>query len=74
MMSYLVNSTLRGAHATLSIIFTQEDAISVHYPHCDALVIRAIVARNGLNSMLVDNGSSINILFEITYKKMQTGL
>lgn len=73
-MSYLVNSTLRGANATLSIIFTLEDAIGVHYPYCDALVIRAIVARNGLNSMLVDNGSSINILFEITYKKMQTGL
>ncbi|XP_022886722.1 uncharacterized protein LOC111402573 [Olea europaea var. sylvestris] len=43
------------------ITFSQEDAEGVHHPHCDALVVRAVVARNGLKRMLVDNGSSVNI-------------
>ncbi|KAL2465637.1 Uncharacterized protein Adt_41488 [Abeliophyllum distichum] len=42
----------------------------VHYPHCDALVVRAVVARNGLGRMLVDNGSSVNVIFLSTYEQM----
>ncbi|CAI9763836.1 unnamed protein product [Fraxinus pennsylvanica] len=48
----------------------EEDVVSVHFPHCDALVVRAVVACNGLKCMLVDNDSSINILFRTTFDKM----
>lgn len=71
MTSYLVNSNPYGTHTTPPISFTQEDAIGVYYPYYEALVVRAIVARNGLSRMLVDNGSSVNILFGATYDKMQ---
>lgn len=71
MTTYLVNSNPRGTHTTQTITFTHEDTIGVHYPYCDALVVRAVVARNDLNRMLVDNGSSVNILFGVTYGKMQ---
>ncbi|KAL2466521.1 Uncharacterized protein Adt_42372 [Abeliophyllum distichum] len=45
------------------ISFIEEDEVGIHYPHCDTLVVRAIVARNGLGRMFVDDGSIVNILF-----------
>ncbi|KAL2491467.1 Uncharacterized protein Adt_27095 [Abeliophyllum distichum] len=30
------------------ISFTEEDEVGIHYLHCDALVVHAVVARNGL--------------------------
>lgn len=35
----------------------------MHYPHYDVLVVRGVVARNGQKQMLIDNESSVNILF-----------
>ncbi|XP_022880635.1 uncharacterized protein LOC111397904 [Olea europaea var. sylvestris] len=52
------------------IVFTQEDVEGVYYPHCDALVVRVVIARDGLKRMLVDNGSSVNILFGSTFDIM----
>lgn len=34
-------------------------------------MVRAVVVKKGLNLMLIDNGSSVNILFGATYDKMQ---
>ncbi|XP_022883683.1 uncharacterized protein LOC111400502 [Olea europaea var. sylvestris] len=67
--SYMVDSSSRR-NQVLSIVFTQEDSDGVHYPNCDALVVRAIVARNGFKQMLVDNSSSVNILIGSTFDKM----
>ncbi|KAL2526231.1 Uncharacterized protein Adt_11285 [Abeliophyllum distichum] len=53
------------------ISFTEEDEVGIHYPHCDALVVRAIVARNGLGRMLVDDGSYVNILFGSAFDQME---
>lgn len=69
MASYVVSQS-QGGRAVEPISFAPEDAIGVHYPHCDALVVRAVVARNELKRMLVDNGSSVNILFGSTFEKM----
>lgn len=52
------------------ITFTQEDAAGLHYPHCNALMVRDVIARNRLKFMLLDNRGSVNILFEATYDKM----
>ena len=70
MITYIVNES-KTANKMAPITFSQEDAEGVHHPHCDALVVRAVVARNGLKRMLVDNGSSVNILFGSTFDKMQ---
>ncbi|KAL2479680.1 Beta-porphyranase [Abeliophyllum distichum] len=52
------------------ISFTKEDEVGIHYPHYDALVVRAVVARNELERMLVDDGSSVNILFCSAFEQM----
>ncbi|CAI9762902.1 unnamed protein product [Fraxinus pennsylvanica] len=69
MTSYTVSRSHEG-RAVEPITFTQDDATGVHFPHCDVLVVRAIVASNGLKRMLEDNGSSVNILFGTTFDKM----
>ncbi|KAL2512637.1 Uncharacterized protein Adt_18237 [Abeliophyllum distichum] len=53
------------------ISFTEEDEAGIHYPHCDALVVGTIVARNRLGRMLVDDGSSVNILFGNAFDQME---
>ncbi|KAL2466178.1 Ribonuclease H [Abeliophyllum distichum] len=69
-MNWLINSRPSSSSKVDPISFTEEDMRGVHYPHCDALVVRAVVARNGLGRMLVDNGSSVNVIFTSTYEQM----
>ncbi|XP_022855982.1 uncharacterized protein LOC111377157 [Olea europaea var. sylvestris] len=70
MITYIVNES-QEANRMAPISFSQENAQGVHHPHCDALVVRAVVARNGLKRMLVDSGSSMNKFFNSTFNKMQ---
>ncbi|KAL2518792.1 Uncharacterized protein Adt_15039 [Abeliophyllum distichum] len=63
MTNWLINSSPSGSNKVDPISFTEEDMRGVHYPHFDTLVVWAVVARNGLGRMLVDNGSSFNIIF-----------
>ncbi|KAL2500028.1 Retrotrans gag domain-containing protein [Abeliophyllum distichum] len=51
-MNWLINSRPSSSCKVDPISFTEEDMKGVHYPHCDALVVRAVVARNGLGRML----------------------
>ncbi|KAL2471878.1 Uncharacterized protein Adt_40014 [Abeliophyllum distichum] len=68
--NWLINSRPSGSNKVDPISFTEEDMRRVHYPHCDTLVVRAVVVRNGLGRMLVDNGSSVNVIFLSTYEQM----
>ncbi|KAL2512950.1 Uncharacterized protein Adt_18550 [Abeliophyllum distichum] len=52
------------------ISFTEEDEASIHYPHCDALVVHAVVARNELGRMLVNERSAINFLLSSVFDQM----
>ncbi|KAL2526126.1 Ribonuclease H [Abeliophyllum distichum] len=45
-----------------------ENEAGIHYPHCDALVVRAVVARNG--RILVDDRSAVNIVFSSAFDQM----
>ena len=40
------------------------------HPHDDPLVIRAVVANKTIHQVLVDNGSSVNIIFTAAFNKM----
>ena len=55
---------------TTNITFTEEDARWVHHPHNDALVVTILIGAMNVHRVLVDNGSSVNIIYYSTYKKM----
>ena len=52
------------------ITFSERDAYHVRHPHCDALVIKAMIANNNVHRMLVDNGSSMDILYLQVLERM----
>ena len=52
------------------ITFSEKDARQVHHPHCDALVIKAMIANNNVHRILVDNGSSVDTLYFQAFERM----
>ena len=52
------------------IVFTEANAKWVQHPHIDALVITIRIANSIVHRMLVDNGSTDNILFWDAYQKI----
>ena len=46
-----------------AITFTDKDAKRVHHSHDDAVVITLLIANYTTRRVLVDNGSSANILY-----------
>ncbi|XP_074327727.1 uncharacterized protein LOC141665640 [Apium graveolens] len=55
---------------SMDITFRETDARWVHHPHNDALVISIQIGTNNIHRAFVDNGSSTNILYYSTFKKM----
>ena len=47
--------------------FSEEDAKHLHHPHDDALVVNVRVEDYNVHRMLVDNGSSTDILYYPTF-------
>ncbi|XP_063935619.1 uncharacterized protein LOC135147089 [Daucus carota subsp. sativus] len=56
---------------TMDITFTEGDARTVHHPHSDALVVSAVIGNINVHRLLVDNGSSVNILAYSAYQRMK---
>ncbi|XP_062075296.1 uncharacterized protein LOC133779339 [Humulus lupulus] len=52
------------------ITFSEDNAQRVHFPHHDPLVIDCQVSNKMMPQILVDNGSSVNILFKSAYKRI----
>ena len=56
-----------------SITFSDSDLEGCQHPHDDPLVIRAVVANKKVHWVLVDNRSSIDIIFASAFDKMGIG-
>ena len=52
------------------ITFSDKDAHHVCHPYCDALVIKAIIANKNVHRVLVDNGSSMDILYYQAFERI----
>jgi len=46
-----------------TIIFMNEDARRLHHPHDDVIIITLVIGNYTTRRVLVDNGSSANILY-----------
>ncbi|XP_074362766.1 uncharacterized protein LOC141703051 [Apium graveolens] len=55
---------------SMDITYRETDARWVHHPHNDALVISIQIRTKNVHRAFVDNGSSSNILYYSTFKKM----
>ena len=56
-----------------AITFTDEDASRIHHPHDDAIVITLLIADYSTRRVLVDNGSSVDILYYPAFQQMNLG-
>ena len=56
-----------------AITFSDSDLEGFPHPHEDHLVIRAVVANKTVHRVLVDNGSSADIIFASAFNKMNIG-
>ena len=56
-----------------SITFFDLDLEGCQHPHDDPLVVRAVVANKTVHRVLVDNGSSADIIFASAFDKMGIG-
>ena len=53
-----------------TITFSNSDMEGFQHPHDDPLVIRVVVANKTVHRVLVDNGSSADIIFASAFDKM----
>ena len=56
-----------------TIAFSDADLEGCQHPHDDPLVIRVVVANKIVHRVLIDNGSSTDIIFASTFDKMGIG-
>ena len=54
-------------------MFTDKDAERVHHPYDDAIVITLLIADYTTRRVLVDNGSSVDILYYLAFEQMRLG-
>ena len=55
------------------ITFTDEDAERVHHPHDNAIVITLIIVDYTTRRVIMDNGSSANVLYYPTFQQLRLG-
>ena len=53
-----------------AITFTDEDALRIHHSHDDAIVITLLIADYSTRRVLIDNGSSVDILYYPAFQQM----
>ncbi|XP_024020400.1 uncharacterized protein LOC112091317 [Morus notabilis] len=57
-------------YSHIDVTFNEDDASGVHFPHNDALVVEAMIGNHTVCRILVDNGSSVDLLYSDCFEKM----
>ena len=65
-----VQAVSKSPRLDTPITFLDSDMESCQHPHDDPLVIRAIVVNKTMHRVLIDNGSSVEIVFALAFDKM----
>jgi hypothetical protein len=69
---YTLHRPAKAAKAESVVLsFSEEDARGVVMPHDDALVVTLTVANHGIHRILVDNGSSADILYWPAFQQIE---
>ena len=63
-------SPKRAKTASDVITFSESDLQGVQTPHNDAVVVSSTIAKYDVKRILVDNGSSTNVLFYVVFSRM----
>lgn len=70
----VISQPAKEAHRKgFSITFTDEEACITHHPHDDVITITILIANIRLHKLLVNNESSVNVLYTTTYDKLNFG-
>lgn len=69
-MKSLAIGESRATQETPLLSFGLEDLAGVTFPHSDALVIWVTIANYEVAQVLVDSGSSVNVLFQDAFNCM----
>ena len=56
-----------------TITFSNIDLEGFQHPHDDPLVIRVVMANKAIHRVLIDNGSSVDIIFTLEFDKIGIG-
>ncbi|GFZ05442.1 hypothetical protein Acr_17g0010140 [Actinidia rufa] len=68
---YNLSSSHVGNQAPIT--FSNDDLRGLHLPHDDALVVSAVIANFNVQRILIDSGSSADILFISAFEKIKIG-
>ncbi|GFZ00563.1 hypothetical protein Acr_14g0001980 [Actinidia rufa] len=69
---YNLSSSFVDAHPPIT--FNNDDLRGLHLPHDDALVISTVITNFNIQRILIDNGSSTDILFILAFEQMRIRL
>ncbi|XP_043705563.1 uncharacterized protein LOC122655434 [Telopea speciosissima] len=63
-------ATIKKRRTDYHITFTDENLANIQSPHDDAMVIKMVIANCTVGRILVNNGSSVDILYYDAFEKM----
>ncbi|XP_024020313.1 uncharacterized protein LOC112091305 [Morus notabilis] len=66
-----VSAAKTPRYSSADVAFNEDDASGVHFPHNDALVVEAMIGNHTICRILVDNGSSVDLLYSDCLEKMR---
>ena len=68
-----VQAMSKAPRLSMNITFLNADLESCQHPHDDPLEVRVIIANRTIYRVLIDNGSSADIIFAFAFDKMDIG-